>query len=225
MSGTTDPPPDTVVTPITQRILARLPGCTMPVVNMELRACTGEFLRKTLLWRTRFEITVLKDVGTYALVPPQGDAGTVATRLLSVWYGDHRLLVSDLAGFTPNAKGDPRVATMSNPLDVTIWPIPDGSNTIHKLTLDVAWTIDPVQLASDTLVLPHATLNHLETLTDGTLGRLYSMADKSWTSRDDARIHYGRFLSGCFEARHAVDTGRALEGHNNTPQWRFPRFA
>jgi hypothetical protein len=226
MSGSTTPA-NTVVTPITQRILARVKGCTMALVNVELRAVTAEFLHKTLLWRERRTIpasSVLPGVASYALVPPQADAGTVAAAVLSAWYGQSPIRGGSLTGTRPGEAGEPRMVDLTDPLTVTLWPAPPAGAETKDIVLDIAWSIEPVTTTPDTLTLPYAALNHLDALTEGTLAKLFAMPDKPWSSTEHATYHHAEYRSALFQAREAIRAGRA-HGSIEAPRWRFPRFA
>lgn len=220
-------PANTVVTPITQRILARVKGCTMAMVNVELRAVTAEFLHKTLLWRERRTIpasSVNPGQASYAVVPPQADAGTVVATVLSAWYGQSPIRVGSVTGTRPGEAGEPRMVDLTDPLTITLWPAPPTGADTKDIVLDIAWSIEPVVTNPDTLTLPYAALNHLEALTEGTLAKLFAMPDKPWSSTEHATYHHGLYRTALFEAKNAVRDGRG-HGAVAAPRWRFPRFA
>jgi hypothetical protein len=215
---------NTIVTPITQRVMARVAGAEIALVNVELRSTTAEFLARTLLWRSRVEITAIAGEDTYAIVPPQADAGTHVTQVLAAWYGTRRLGVGPVTGRTPDATGGPVLLDMSDPLTVKLWPAVPTEGELHGIVVDVAWSIDPSSLTPDSLTLPYAVLGYLEALTDGTLHRLFAMPDKPWSSTKHSTFHLQRFRKSMLSARRMADTGRGRE-NTAAPTWRFPPFA
>lgn len=219
--------PNTIVTPITQRILAQVRGATLALVNMELRAATAEFLRRTLIWQERRTLaagSVTPGQASYALVPSQADAGTVASRVLAAWYGDKPLAVGTVIRTHPGATGDPCMVDLSDPVTITLFPAPPLGVQTKSVVLDIVWTIDPVTLEPDSLTLPYAVLGHLEALVHGTLARMFAMPDKPWSSETHSTFHSAKFRSAVFQARRSNGDAR---GHESVarPRWQFPRFS
>jgi hypothetical protein len=57
---------------------------------------------------------------------------------------------------------------------------------------------------------------------DGTLGRLYGMPSKPWTSTQLATYHGTRFRQGMNRAR---DIAERLHSHQQSPRRAYPYFA
>lgn len=213
-----------VLTGISERALVRLPGAELPLVELETRAVVADFLARSLLWRRRQEIQAVAGQGVYCLTLPQEKAGIIATQLLAAFYGNTALAIGAIVGVTPNASGSPRMADMSNPIQVQLWPPPPTSEDPKLITLDIAWGIDVGIRNPESLCLPPEVLGFIDVIVNGLLYRMFSMPDKPWSSQKHAAHHSASFRHGVGVARRAADLGRAREGESGALRWRFPRI-
>lgn len=212
------------ITPMSQRVLARLPGAPLEIVNIEMRAATTEFLARSLIWRSRKTFPLVANTNGYTIVSPQEPAGVMIASVLAAFCGKTPMRVGPLTGYDFTTTGDPRVVDSTNPTQVIVWPTPTTESAGKEIALDVAWGLDPSSIEPDSVILPYNVLGHLEVMVDGALARLYAMPDKPWSSTQHAEYHLRRFRGGTMEARRTADTGRGREGLN-PPSWRFPPFA
>jgi hypothetical protein len=213
MSGT--------ITPITQRILARLTGIELPLVKVEVRATLTDFLSKTLLWRDTVLIPAVSGQEMYALMPPQVLAGVVGSRVLTAYYGESPMAVAALNGVLP-ASGVPTCVDLSESVWLRVWPVPDDSNPLQTIRLNLVWGMDPTAIDPEDLVLPRQVLGYIEGITEGALARLYAIPDRPWSSLNHAAMHERKYRKVKLEARRAAEEGRGRMGGDN---WRFPPFA
>lgn len=214
------------ITPMSQRVMARLPGADLATVNIEMRAAANEFLARTLIWRSRVAFTAIPGVNAYPLISVQPQAGVMISRVLAAYYGKTPISVGSLmTGYDFTVTGAPQVLDASDPSRIVVWPTPVQETTEHEITMDVAWAVDPSSIEPESVVLPFSVLGYIEAISDGALARLYAMPDKPWSSQKHADFHMRKFRVSMVQARRTAEAARGRENGHAVPRWRFPRFA
>lgn len=199
-----------------QAILARVPGITRDLVDIELRIVVSEFLTRTMLWRQEYEFTGA--IGADSYIIPVAQAGVNIAAILDAHHGRTPLRLGAAAGFYREL-GVPRFISLRDARTVRVWPSPQDVSENFRFT--AALTVDMIDANPETsFVLPYEVVPYSNALMDGVLARLYSMPDKPWTSKTLMEDHRRLYRRGMSEARLAADEGRVRGAAN----WRFPRF-
>lgn len=202
-----------------QSILLRLKGIERPLVDIELRAVTAEFLSRTLLWRIPYEF--VPTVGADAYIIPIPQTGICISMLLNANYGTSPIRICDLTHLRTQRQGNgpPRAMALRDARTVQLWPAPDKEDQTVRFT--AAMTVDLTESNPDEpFILPFEVYPFTNVLMDGLYSRLYAVPEMPWTSRILMEHHLRAYRRGLTEARLQADTGRTRD----TPMPQFNRI-
>jgi hypothetical protein len=200
----------------------KLPGATMPMVQMEFRNTLRQFFQETNAWVEDVEFVAHPNTVSYDVIP-EGQAKAV--RLMGVFNPDlPRLSNGDSdrpSEFTFGALGSSPVnGAMMNDLEqVTIPYGPTAPQTyIARVAMTVNQDVDP----EGNPFFPRWVLDRYnETLVDGTLARMHAQSAKPYSNPQMAAFYFRKFTGGLAAARNYISKANIYGGQ----RWRFPRFA
>lgn len=229
-----------------QTLKIRAPGITDALISLELFNVMDEFYRRTSAWRHAQDIDLEEFTYDYDVDIPNG---TVVVRLLAVEHQGVPVpsaaqqgavtqtslgtLLPDLTFPDGDAAFIPAVSDLEpsgvfsyavyRPNYISVTGVPDAEG--RQYPMKVAWALSLSQgcldcECGDWDAVPewHWEM-FFQDLLDGTLGRLYSMPAKPWSSEKHAIYHGKRFRSAMGYRKQ-----EALRGFvYNTQTWRFPR--
>lgn len=190
--------PTSGITRLMDLLRVRLVGARDEILKMELFAAIDEFFRHTNMWKEEIEFSV----GPYASVYEiESDETAALVRLLSVTNGDD----IPVAG-TMEILGQVDIGT------------PPSANATYTATVALT-IIDPVTTDGYPSIPDWLLPKYLDTLLDGTLGRMMSQPAKPYSSERMSIYHLRRW-------RNALAQGLRDANHKNlygAQAWAYPR--
>ena len=195
-------------------LLPRTPGATRAVVAREFRLAAREFFAQSRTWRETLDpVDVVADQAEYTPVP----SDPVNSELLDVIAVEfNNFPLQSIAGRPSGATSGqaPYGWYVPEPGAVSLYPTP-SEDLVGGLRFHIALTPK-----IDATVLPDWIFTrYYDALFDGTLGRLFAHPAKAYSNLTGADYHLRRFRTWIQQA-----SGDAKQGHNNSQNWRFPRF-
>lgn len=189
--------------------LLRLPGVTIPTVQLELFTVMDEFFKASNVWKEDIPFTALAGdaAGTAYILAPQEPA--IIDKLMWVFGAPADVSVQ---------RGPPVGAAMEVPGEVTLANQPSSDTT---MIATVALTVqDPVNRDGYVVFPLWVIQKYTNVILDGLLGKMMTQPNKPWMNSQMSVYHLRKFETGKAHAR--VDATR-----NNTYRqqaWRFPGF-
>ena len=228
---------------IMQTLRVHVPGATDPMIELELFNVIDEFCRRTSAWLYEQDVDLQADTLQYDLaVPPD----SVVVRLMKVTHNGAPVpsttsvsaVTSGLGAMAPeetfpdgDASFPPALSDLSGnifsfavyrPEFITLTSVPDAEGRQYPMKVVAALSIARSCLEEDCgdWALPEWMYDmYFQDWLDGTLGRMYAMLSKPWSSRELTLYHAKRFRNAM-----ALRKQEAVRGFTyNTPAWRFPR--
>lgn len=195
-------------------LLPRTPGASRAVVTREFRLAAREFFAQSYAWNELTDpVDVVAGQADYTPVPTDV-VNSELLGALSVEVNNFPLTpvarrpLGTTTGQTPSMWYSPE------PGAVSLYPTPDTA-IVGGLRFYIA--LLPTLAATE---LPDWMFKrYYDALFDGTLGRLYTHPAKAYSNLIGAEYHLRRFRTAIQQA-----SGAAKQGHNNSQNWRFPRF-
>lgn len=201
-----------------QTLQVQVPGVTEPLISLQLFNVVDEFFRRTSTWRYMNDVTLLEDTVEYDLaVPPD----SVVVRAMSVSHnavpvppagGTGGVTMSSLGRIAPeltfpdgDASFDPDQSDLTGglftyaiyrPDFITVTTPPDVEQRKYPLNIILALSVAKSCLeceCGDWQLDEWMWDMFFQDWLDGTLGRLYNMPAKPWSSKPDAAYHHKRF--------------------------------
>lgn len=191
-------------------LLPELPGCTVDMVNFNLRETARQFCQQTSAWRLPFDnVNLVAAQATYDLEPSEPESEVVRIVELTVnsillWTETDREQYSQLAIDPKYARNEPPFSLSPDLLEITLIDdeVPSASVTAG---LQVVGAMKPSQKAAS---LPDFLLSqYSEALRFGTLSRLLAMGNKPWSDRQLASGYMGEWNKALNFAAYQVQTG------------------
>lgn len=183
-------------------VLVDVPGCTDPLLRLQLVAAAGEFCRETLAWSDTLTPTPLVDgLRSYDLTAP-AEAYVVTVR--DVWVGNRRLrpvTMNALQDVMPNwvtsASNEPIYYNLASERS-TLSVFPTPANVVDQ-ALVVRAAFAPTPSAA---TLPDFLgQRFIEVMASGAKARLLAMAGTAWFNPPAAAYHQQIFANGMTQAR------------------------
>lgn len=228
-----------------QTLRVRVPGCTDPMIELELFNSIDEFLRRTSAWKHEEEITLDPGLIEYDLATP---AGSTLVRVMGVSYngmpvpssGSSSVVQSSTGTLVPqmtfpdgDAVFDPYATdidpnthlfsySLFRPNYISVNNSPQG-DVVYPLKIVLVLAPSAGCLECDSCgdwELPEWMYDmYFQDWLDGTLSRLYSMPAKPWMNLPLAQYHGKRWRNEMAQRKQEAERGFSY----NTPTWRFPR--
>jgi hypothetical protein len=228
---------------ILQSAMVHVPGSTEQVVTLELFNVIDEFLRRSSAWRYETDVILQEGMSDYGMALP-ADATTV--RALGVMHrgapvattSQTAAVVSSLGVLNYEqsfSDGDARYAPDKSDLSsnlftyaiyrpnyITITGTPDAAAMAEPMKVLVALSIAPgcLECACGDWQLPEWMFEQFfQDWYEGTLGRLYAMPSKPWSSEKLAIYHGKRFRQAMGYRKQEANRGFVY----GVPGWKYPR--
>jgi hypothetical protein len=226
-----------------QSLLVHAPGTTEAIVKLEMFNVMDEFFRRTSAWRHEAEITLEETITEYSLYLP-ADAAFV--RMMGVSLNNTPVPAAPQPGssqtsvgrITPEqtfADGDaafaPNYSDISGglftyaiyqPSYITISAPPTSEQLKYPLLAVMALSVARSCLDSDCgdWEIPEWMFDmFFQDFYDGTLGKLYAMPSKPWSSKELTNYHGKRFRNAMALRKQEANRGFVY----NRPAFRFPK--
>lgn len=160
------------------QLIPYLPGVELPLVNLQIRKVMRDFLTRTTLAREKFPFETIAGTDTYRLNATYGEVCSILSVKLPA-YSPHPLPVVAEERRWPMAEGQPRGWFAALPHLPVLWPTPDA-----EYAVEIEAAVRPT--LGDDLFPQDVVTQHMEAISMGVLGAMYSMPGKPWTKADAA---------------------------------------
>lgn len=177
-------------------VQSRLPGITIPLIQLELQNVIEEFCYRSMYFREQIYWQLALGVSQVAITPV--DARMETVYIIDVWG-------------LPNYRVDPPATLVDLQL-----PMSTRSGSAWIVMKPRNWA------AVQNGATPTLFQNWFETMLDGILFRLYGQAAKPWSSQGLATYHGTRWWQGVNRAR---DQAERLNSSQQSPWRRTPYWA
>lgn len=183
-------------------VLVDVPGCTEPLLRLQLVAAAGEFCRETLSWSETLDPVLLQDgIRSYDMdAPSQSYVVTVR----DVWVGNRRLrpvtmhaLQDVMPNWVTTASNEPIYYNLASDRSVlSVFPTP--ANVIDQaLVIRAAFAPTP----SATTLPDFLGRSFIEVIASGAKARLFAIHGTPWFNPQMAVYHQQIFANGITQAR------------------------
>lgn len=229
---------------IMQTLRVQAPGATDPIIQLQLFNVMDEFFRRTSAWRYEDDITLVEGETEYGFGVP---ADSMVVRLIAVNHNGVPVASAQGGGVVQHAlgtlepdmtfpDGDADFAPALSDLDsggvfsyaiyrpnyISVTTPPDEEKRKYPLKALLALTLAPSCIecdCGDWSVPDWMYDTFFQDWLDGTLGRLYAMPAKPWSSPVHAQYHGRRFRNAMAQRKPQANKGFTY----GIPGWRFPR--
>lgn len=227
-----------------QSIRVRVTGATDAIITLELFNAIDEFLKRTMAWRETNDITLVGDTLEYDMGVP---AGAEVVRIIKVTHNGLPVSVTGAGGITSSSLGTllPEMTfpdgdaeflpvetdlaggvftyAVYRPDFITVSTPPDAEQQKFPLQVVIALTIaaDSLELDAGDWQLPDWTYqSYFQDWLDGALFKLFSMANKPWSSKDLMLYHGKRWRAAMSFRMQEANRGFTY----GVPGWRFRKW-
>lgn len=229
---------------IMQSLRVHTPGATDEMLQLELFNVIDEFLRSTNAWRIEEEVELEENQREYAFGLPQD---SIVVRSMGVMHNGVPVPASTQGGVTTSSLGalvpeltfpdgdstfGPQLTDKTpdnlftyaiyRPNYIQVTADADAEARKYPLRVSLALSISPGCLeceCGDWQLPDWMYETYFGAWYDGTLGRLYGMPAKPWSSDKHAVFHGRRFRNHMAFRRQEAQRGFMY----NVQTWRFPR--
>lgn len=187
------------------QILPYLPGAEIPIVDLQIRKATREFMKRTTVVQEKFTFDTTADSPIYQFNPTFGEVAS----MMRVWIRDEHGNERELGNVLEERRrpldppGKPVGWYTTLPHLLTLQPCPDAAYTI---TCAAALTLSQ----TDTQLPEELVRQYAEALAAGVVAAMCSMPGKPWTHADTAK-NSGRIYS------RVISTIRAAQRDGGRP--------
>lgn len=172
-----------------RRILPRVKGAAMPVIDQAIREAANEFFRRTRLWRCDDEFKVSRQEDEFVAAP----SGSAIFEFEDVRFNGDIVEPKSIAWLNDNV---PRWRELD--ADIPKWVTQTSPNTL-RLVPGAAGTVSVslfLELSNDAERAPDFMINqHAKLIADGALGELFTIPG------DHANPGLAQFHTNRFQAR------------------------
>lgn len=193
-------------------VMPELPGCSIAMVDIELRRKAIEFCNDTAVYGLDLAaINTVANTAEYALVSPDADAECFL--VLDAWFLGTRIeratqdeLGENHARWQEDTTVNPKRYTQTRYDKVRLVPIPSTSIT-GALTIRAACR--PLRTATG--LADHIANQYFDAIAFGALGALLQKSQKPWSNPSDGAAYAARYANAKHAARIAVSRSLARD--------------
>lgn len=195
-------------------LMPELPGCTTPMLDLQLRETARAFCQQTSAWKLPFDaVNLVADQATYDLEPSEPEAEVVRVIKLTlgselIWEDTDREQKSADASEPKYVRNEPPFTLSPDLLEITLMAdeVPTAAVTGGMV---IVGAMKPTARA--TRLPDFLKGQYSDAMRFGTLARLMVMAKKPWTDRALAAAYMGMWHQQLNFAAYQAQVGNTRE--------------